>query len=277
MNLTIRRNGDKVWAGVEPTQTTSGYPQPSFMRYFYAHSFFYGRVACSHKIPFVGKLQTRLVARVQVPDHPLLNQRGNTIQLGVKIMNNQLTFNNISLNTINRDGQIWITSSELAQALDYADASGVTRIYNRYNDEFTEYMTRSVKLTDRLGKPQMMRIFSLRGCHLIAMFAKTKIAKEFRKWVLDILDHFSKPQIEEQPKAKDQIVVTEMKEATTNNKSRRFYIEISITDNLMGGTVYMKKVAETTNHMVTGFANDLGYRIFGLEMIGDAFAEIYKK
>ncbi|WP_430231424.1 ORF6C domain-containing protein [Nitrosomonas communis] len=31
----------------------------------------------------------------------------------------------------------------------------------------------------------MMRIFSLRGAHLIAMFAKTEIAKEFRKWALD--------------------------------------------------------------------------------------------
>jgi len=33
-----------------------------------------------------------------------------------------------------------------------------------------------------------IRIFSLRGCHLIAMFSKTDIAKQFRKWVLDILD-----------------------------------------------------------------------------------------
>ncbi|MDR5615566.1 MAG: hypothetical protein RAM38_15530, partial [Arsenophonus sp.] len=33
-----------------------------------------------------------------------------------------------------------------------------------------------------------VRIFSLRGAHLIAMFARTHIAKEFRKWVLDILD-----------------------------------------------------------------------------------------
>lgn len=31
-------------------------------------------------------------------------------------------------------------------------------------------------------------IFSLRGAHLIAMFANTPIAKEFRKWVLDSLD-----------------------------------------------------------------------------------------
>lgn len=33
-----------------------------------------------------------------------------------------------------------------------------------------------------------IRIFSLRGCHLIAMFARTYVAKQFRKWVLDILD-----------------------------------------------------------------------------------------
>jgi prophage antirepressor-like protein len=33
-----------------------------------------------------------------------------------------------------------------------------------------------------------VRIFSLRGCHLIAMFARTAIAKQFRKWVLDVLD-----------------------------------------------------------------------------------------
>ncbi|WP_100097018.1 MULTISPECIES: hypothetical protein [Candidatus Hamiltonella] len=32
------------------------------------------------------------------------------------------------------------------------------------------------------------RIFSLCGEHLIAMFANTPVAKEFRKWCLDILD-----------------------------------------------------------------------------------------
>ncbi len=33
-----------------------------------------------------------------------------------------------------------------------------------------------------------VRIFSLRGAHLIGMFSRTKLAKEFRFWVLDILD-----------------------------------------------------------------------------------------
>lgn len=35
---------------------------------------------------------------------------------------------------------------------------------------------------------QETRIFSLRGCHLLAMFARTPVAKEFRRWVLDVLE-----------------------------------------------------------------------------------------
>lgn len=32
----------------------------------------------------------------------------------------------------------------------------------------------------------MVRIFSLRGCHLLAMLARTAIAKQFRVWVLKV-------------------------------------------------------------------------------------------
>lgn len=38
------------------------------------------------------------------------------------------------------------------------------------------------------GGIQQVRIFSLRGAHLLAMFARTKVAKEFRHWVLDVLE-----------------------------------------------------------------------------------------
>ncbi len=48
-------------------------------------------------------------------------------------------------------------------------------------------MTALIEL-DTSGGKQKVRIFSLRGCHLLAMFARTAIAKQFRKWVLDILD-----------------------------------------------------------------------------------------
>lgn len=49
-------------------------------------------------------------------------------------------------------------------------------------------MTASVKLTDPNGNMQDTRIFSLRGAHLLAMFARTDKAKEFRVWVLDLIE-----------------------------------------------------------------------------------------
>ena len=98
-----------------------------------------------------------------------------------------LSFNNVDLTPVdNGDGQIWVTSSELAKALNYKRSDKVTQIYNRNADEFTESMS------DTISSPQnpnlRLRVFSLRGCHLIAMFASTDVAKKFRKWVLDILD-----------------------------------------------------------------------------------------
>ena len=98
-----------------------------------------------------------------------------------------LTFQNITLTPIKVDNQIWLTSSELAKALDYADTQSVTKIYERNADEFTSSMTTIAEVKTN-GGLQKTRIFSLKGCHLIAMFARTKVAKQFRQWVLDILD-----------------------------------------------------------------------------------------
>lgn len=100
-----------------------------------------------------------------------------------------LSFHDVNFNpVVQADNQIWLRAVELAEALGYADPSSVNRIYARNADEFSDGMTASVKLTDPKGELQESRIFSLRGCHLIAMFARTAIAKQFRKWVLDILD-----------------------------------------------------------------------------------------
>ena len=38
------------------------------------------------------------------------------------------------------------------------------------------------------GQKRKVRVFSLRGCHLLAMFSKTPVAKEFRRWVLDLIE-----------------------------------------------------------------------------------------
>ncbi len=98
-----------------------------------------------------------------------------------------LTFRNTQFDITDCNGQPWLKSSQIAEALGYADASSINRIYARNSDEFTDQMTGSVKLTDPNGALQETRIFSLRGAHLLAMFARTEVAKEFRRWVLDVL------------------------------------------------------------------------------------------
>lgn len=99
-----------------------------------------------------------------------------------------MVFKGTKIELITRNGEVWARGSQIAQALGYKDASAVTRIYSRNRDEFSDTMTSSVKLTDQHGQLKETRVFSLRGAHLIGMFARTKKAKEFRRWVLDILD-----------------------------------------------------------------------------------------
>lgn len=105
-----------------------------------------------------------------------------------------LTFNGVTLSPISHKNQTWLTSIELAKSLGYADEKSVSRIFTRNKDEFSGNMTTLFQggQIDHLGESKGIqngtRIFSLRGCHLIAMFAKTVIAKQFRVWVLDILD-----------------------------------------------------------------------------------------
>lgn len=68
----------------------------------------------------------------------------------------------------------------------------MANLYDRNADEFTDSMTALVELDTEGGK-QKVRIFSLRGCHLLGMLSRTKIAKEFRKWVLDVLERHTQP------------------------------------------------------------------------------------
>lgn len=99
-----------------------------------------------------------------------------------------LTFQNTTLSVINQHNQTFITANDLGLALEYAmPMQAILKIYDRNADEFTAEMTALIEMPTA-GGIQKVRIFSLRGAHLIAMFARTKVAKDFRKWVLDILD-----------------------------------------------------------------------------------------
>ena len=103
-------------------------------------------------------------------------------------MTTALTFNGITLSPIPHQNSPWIRSVELARALGYSDESSVGRIYKRNAEEFTPEMTQVIEISDTVNLTVPTRIFSLRGCHLVAMFARTPVAKAFRRWVLDVLD-----------------------------------------------------------------------------------------
>lgn len=98
-----------------------------------------------------------------------------------------LCFRDTTLDVIMHDQKPWISSRQLGQMLGYAREDAVNKVFERKADEFSSGMTCNVKMTLQ-GQSREIRVFSLRGCHLIAMFAKTPVAKEFRKWVLDVLD-----------------------------------------------------------------------------------------
>ncbi|EMW7738475.1 hypothetical protein AAFQ48_004388 [Yersinia enterocolitica] len=117
-------------------------------------------------------------------DHPKFRR--------ITTMNTQLSFHDVKFNLVNHNNQIWFTSAELASALQYSNIRAVSGVYNRHKDEFTDSMTLVLKLnTKGFGggnSAKDTRVFSLRGAHLIGMMSDTPVAKEFRKWVLDILD-----------------------------------------------------------------------------------------
>jgi phage anti-repressor protein len=106
-----------------------------------------------------------------------------------------LQFGDTHFNIADRNGQVWLRLSEIEEALGYANkGKGLSTIFHRNSSEFTESMTALVKLPDLhprnegAGQIREIRVFSLRGAHLLAIFARTEKAKEFRRWVLDVLD-----------------------------------------------------------------------------------------
>lgn len=118
------------------------------------------------------------------------NNRVGNIDM-YSVQSNALTFQQTAFHPVSHAGETWLTSSELAAALGYKKSDAVTQIFSRYQDEFTEKMSTTLKMSvvRKTGVVDIpVRVFSLRGAHLVAMFASTPTAKEFRRWVLDLLD-----------------------------------------------------------------------------------------
>ena len=103
---------------------------------------------------------------------------------------NHLKFQSCDLQLIDHDGKMWLKASDIAAALGYSRTDKLTRIYSLHSAEFTKSMTAVVEtpVSGFSGITTETRLFTLRGAHLIGMFARTKNGANFRKWVLDQLD-----------------------------------------------------------------------------------------
>ncbi|MEB0897526.1 Bro-N domain-containing protein [Citrobacter sp. Cf039] len=97
-------------------------------------------------------------------------------------------FHGVSLSPVDNVPGIWLTSTDVAKALGYKNTKSITNLFNQNADEFSDGMTQVIESVTSGNYRKKVRVFSLRGAHLIAMFARTDVAKEFRRWVLDILD-----------------------------------------------------------------------------------------
>lgn len=110
-------------------------------------------------------------------------------------MQDLVQFNNHNLEIINKNGQRYFSAPQIGAALGYSRSDQIIKIYNAHKDEFTNNMTETAETALSGNLITTTRIFSLRGCHLLAMFSRTPVAKEFRRWVLDLIERYNQPQL----------------------------------------------------------------------------------
>ncbi len=97
-------------------------------------------------------------------------------------------FNGTAVQIIDLNNQQWLTGEQIGEMLGYKNPRINTyQLYESHSDEFTAE-TASVIDSITPGGVQKTRIFSPRGCWMLGMWSQTAKAKQFRQWVLDVLE-----------------------------------------------------------------------------------------
>lgn len=110
-----------------------------------------------------------------------------------------LRFKDTALDVFEIEGEKYMTSKAIAQALGYSRIDQINKLFKDNQNEFSQRnaesaflsepaMTRIVHLKTKTNVSYKLRLFNKRGAYLIAMLSKTKNAADFRKWVLDVLE-----------------------------------------------------------------------------------------
>lgn len=108
-----------------------------------------------------------------------------------------LNFEGKTLPLVEHNGRLWLRSADIARALGYSRTNRLGQIYIRHQAEFSPSMTSEIRcLSLGYGRPPIeTRLFSLRGAHLLGMFARTSVGVKFRRWVLDQLEQIEQDNI----------------------------------------------------------------------------------
>ncbi len=104
------------------------------------------------------------------------------------IITSTADFNGVELTIIHKDGQRWLTAEQVGIALQLNfPRIAAAKIYRRHKDEFEQGVdVAETKLVTATGAKDAL-IFSSTGCMLLAMFARSRRAKEFRRWAKHVL------------------------------------------------------------------------------------------
>ncbi len=118
-------------------------------------------------------------------------------------------FHGQELKVIDHKGRPWFAAETIGQGLGLANPRrAVQKIFDRHNDEFgpdeVDYIEREIDVNLEESRPQngdgiigkqrahtrkqKVIIFSLRGAYHLGFFAKTEQGKQFRQWVLDLIE-----------------------------------------------------------------------------------------
>lgn len=98
------------------------------------------------------------------------------------------SFHGYPIEIIDHNNQPWLTGEQVGLAIGVKHARrSINNLYNRHADEFTAEMTCVIDMVTQ-GQTRQIRIFSSRGAWMLAMWAQTERAKQFRQWVLDVLE-----------------------------------------------------------------------------------------
>lgn len=123
-----------------------------------------------------------------------------------------LTFYTTHLGVYLSNNTEWVSLTDIALALGYQNRDKLGQLFLRHQDEFDETMTKIIRIGTPSKKGTCARVFSRRGAHLLAMFARTEKAKAFRRWVLDVLGEKSQsPQPPALVNSHDQLLKTEIR------------------------------------------------------------------